>query len=202
MASIVDQQDKLHQEVQQFAKINTSKHNHLYTKDKLHELIFKVKNANEALKKSDQDRHLLKKNDVIEVADIEKLIKKEDMKNKSYHRVNDQSPYHALFGSDPKIGLSLSSLPKELLPNLKTEEDLEKVFNEVSEENNEIEIDGTDENTNDESVESKIEPYDSVTDSESDSTSTTIEAVSEEVDTPSFVQEKAHCLANKYKRMS
>ena len=56
-------------------------------------------------------------------------------KNRSYHRVIDQSPYHALFGSDPKIGLSSSSLPKELLPNLETENDMEKVFGEVSEEN-------------------------------------------------------------------
>ncbi|XP_071153524.1 KRAB-A domain-containing protein 2-like [Mytilus edulis] len=98
-------------------------------------------------------------------------------KNRSYHRVIDQSPYHALFGSDPKIGLSSSSLPKELLPNLETEEDLEKVFKEVSEENSEIEIDGTDENTDAESVESERELNDS------GSTSTTIEVVSEEVET-------------------
>ena len=76
MASIVDQQDKFYQEVQQFAENNTSKHNHLYTRDKLNKLISKVKNAKEASKKSDQDRHLLKKYDIIEVADIEKLIKK------------------------------------------------------------------------------------------------------------------------------
>ncbi|XP_076089944.1 KRAB-A domain-containing protein 2-like [Mytilus galloprovincialis] len=350
MASIVDQQDKFYQEVQQFAENNTSKHNHLYTRDKLNELISKVKNAKEASKKSDQDRHLLKKYDIIEVADIEKLIKKggndllifiifttnceqcilkrkrsdisklvvkpiisadfncrgqvdlvdlqsvpdqefkwimhyqdhltkfsvlralkskraaevayqlldifllfgaphilqsdngreftahiitelkslwselvivhgrprhpqsqgsveranadikemliswmndndtrqwseglrfvQFQKNRSYHRVIDQSPYHALFGSDPKIGLSSSSLPKELLPNLETEEDLEKVFKEVSEENSEIEIDGTDENTDAESVESERELNDS------GSTSTTIEVVSEEVETP------------------
>ncbi|CAC5393701.1 unnamed protein product [Mytilus coruscus] len=372
MASIVNQQDTFYQEVQQFAKINTSKHNHLYTKNILHELISKVKNAKEALKNSDQDRHWLKKYDVIEVADIEKLTKKEGnddtilyylsieemydiiktahvgvghgglhktnkepkkhfanisreairifttnceqcilkrkrteisklvvkpiisadfncrgqvdlvdlqsvpdnefkwimhyqdhltkfsvlralkfkraaevayhlldiflllelvivhgrlrhpqsqgsveranadikemliswmndndtqqwseglrfvqfQKNRSYHRAIDQSPYHTLFGSDPKIGLSSSSLPKELLPNLETEEDLEKVFKEVSEENSEIEIDGTDENTDAESVESEREPNDSVTDSETGSTSTTIEVVSEEVETP------------------
>ena len=28
-------------------------------------------------------------------------------KNRSYHRVIDQSPYKALFGADPKIGLVL-----------------------------------------------------------------------------------------------
>ncbi|XP_071153655.1 uncharacterized protein [Mytilus edulis] len=72
MASIVDQHDKFYQEVQQFAENNTSKHKYLYTRDKLNELISKVKNAIEALKKSDQDRHLLKKYDVIEVSDIEK----------------------------------------------------------------------------------------------------------------------------------
>ncbi|CAG2220655.1 unnamed protein product [Mytilus edulis] len=68
--------------------------------------------------------------------------------------------------------------PLELLPNLETEEDLEKVFKEVSEENSEIEIDGTDENTDAESVESERELNDS------GSTSTTIEVVSEEVETP------------------
>ena len=45
-------------------------------------------------------------------------------KNRSYHRTIDQSPYSALFGSDPKVGLSSSAIPKEILDKLETEEDL------------------------------------------------------------------------------
>ena len=45
-------------------------------------------------------------------------------KNRSYHRTIDQSPYSALFGSDPKIVLSSSAIPKEILDTLETEEDL------------------------------------------------------------------------------
>ncbi|CAG2209913.1 KRAB-A domain-containing protein 2 [Mytilus edulis] len=42
-------------------------------------------------------------------------------KNRSHHRTIDQSPYKALFGSDPTVGLSSSALPKELLDTLETE---------------------------------------------------------------------------------
>ena len=48
-------------------------------------------------------------------------------KNRSYHRTIEQSPYKALFGSDPKVGLSSSAIPKELLDTLETEEDLNSV---------------------------------------------------------------------------
>ena len=47
-------------------------------------------------------------------------------KNRSYHRTIEQSPYKALFGSDPKVGLSSSAIPKELLDTLETEEDFLK----------------------------------------------------------------------------
>ncbi|CAC5414153.1 unnamed protein product [Mytilus coruscus] len=52
-------------------------------------------------------------------------------KNRSYLRVIGQSPYKALFGSEPKVGLSSSSVPRDLLPDIQTEEDLEAIF-EVS----------------------------------------------------------------------
>ena len=45
-------------------------------------------------------------------------------KNRSYHRTIDQSPYSTLFGSDLKVGLSSSAIPKEILDTLETEEDL------------------------------------------------------------------------------
>jgi hypothetical protein len=47
-------------------------------------------------------------------------------KNRSYHRTIEQTPYKALFGSDPKVGLSSSAIPKELLDTLETEEDFLK----------------------------------------------------------------------------
>lgn len=58
-------------------------------------------------------------------------------KNSSHHRVIGRSPYKALFGNDPKIGLATSNLPLEILQKLVTEEDLEEICNEEIE--NEIE---------------------------------------------------------------
>jgi hypothetical protein len=49
-------------------------------------------------------------------------------KNRSHHRIIDQPPYKALFAADPNIGLSSFSMPKELLPQLETEEDLEQYW--------------------------------------------------------------------------
>jgi hypothetical protein len=54
-------------------------------------------------------------------------------KNRPHHRVIDQPPYKALFGADPQIGLSSSSIPKELLPQLETEEDLEQILADAGE---------------------------------------------------------------------
>jgi hypothetical protein len=39
-----------------------------------------------------------------------------------------KSPYKALFGSDPKVGLSSSSVPRDLLPAIQTEDDLQAIF--------------------------------------------------------------------------
>ena len=40
-------------------------------------------------------------------------------KTRSYHRTIDQSPYSALFGSDLKVGLSSTAIPKEIWTHLK-----------------------------------------------------------------------------------
>jgi hypothetical protein len=60
-----------------------------------------------------------------------------------------QSPYKALFGSDPKVGLSSSSVPRDLLPDIQTEEDLQAIFeaNYVSTDNTDIVISETEHNT-------------------------------------------------------
>ena len=54
-------------------------------------------------------------------------------KNRSHYRIIDQPPYTALFGADPNNGLSSSSIPKELLPQLETEEDLEQILADAGE---------------------------------------------------------------------
>ena len=51
-------------------------------------------------------------------------------KNRLYHRTIDQSPYSAIFGNDPKVGLSSSAIPKEILDTLETEEDLNALTND------------------------------------------------------------------------
>ena len=74
---MVDQEDKFYQEVLDLSRNNTSQHNVLYTRTKLDDLIQKVKIAKRVTVKTDQDRHLLKKYDVVQVAGIEKLIRKQ-----------------------------------------------------------------------------------------------------------------------------
>ena len=50
------------------------------------------------------------------------------MKNSAYHFGIKMAPYEALFGVPPKVGLSTSALPKEILQVLTTEEDLKKAI--------------------------------------------------------------------------
>ena len=47
--------------------------------------------------------------------------------------VIDQPTYKALFGADPNIGVSSSSIPKKLLPQLETEDDLEPILADAGE---------------------------------------------------------------------
>jgi len=56
-------------------------------------------------------------------------------KNCSKHRIIKRSPYKALFGSEPKIGLSSKNLPNDILQSITTEEYLNELINtEVSDE--------------------------------------------------------------------
>lgn len=50
------------------------------------------------------------------------------MKNRSYHSGIRTSPYEALFGQHPRVGLQVSALPDCVLKTLRTEEDLEKAM--------------------------------------------------------------------------
>lgn len=55
--------------------------------------------------------------------------------NCSKHRIINRSPYKALFGSEPKLGLSSKNLSNDILQSITTEEDLNELINtEVSDE--------------------------------------------------------------------
>lgn len=49
------------------------------------------------------------------------------MKNRAFHSGITRSPYKALFGCKAKVGLMTSSLPKDVLQDVETEEELEKI---------------------------------------------------------------------------
>ena len=52
------------------------------------------------------------------------------MKNATYHSGIKISPYEAMFGGPPKMGLRSSMIPEEILPSIEYEEDLERVMKE------------------------------------------------------------------------
>lgn len=53
-------------------------------------------------------------------------------KNASFHRIIGRAPYRALFGCDPKSGLRSSNIPRNILPTIQTEEDLELISHNVT----------------------------------------------------------------------
>ncbi|XP_060848321.1 KRAB-A domain-containing protein 2-like [Rhopalosiphum padi] len=61
-------------------------------------------------------------------------------KNSSFHQIIGRSPYKALFGCDPKIGLSSSNLPSEIIKKLTTEEHLEEILNNIQPEHEKEQI--------------------------------------------------------------
>ena len=48
-------------------------------------------------------------------------------KKSLFNRTIERSPYIALFGNNPKIGLTASNLPFDLLKKLTTEEDIQRI---------------------------------------------------------------------------
>ena len=48
----------------------------------------------------------------------------QQQKNCAHHAGINLSPYKAMFGEDPKVGLTSSSLPPEILETLQSEDDL------------------------------------------------------------------------------
>jgi uncharacterized membrane protein len=75
--TMADQQNRFYREVLELSRNNTSKHNVLYNKEKVDELVDKVLHAKTVLKKNYQERHLLKKFDVMQVSGMQKLIRRQ-----------------------------------------------------------------------------------------------------------------------------
>ncbi|XP_026484875.2 KRAB-A domain-containing protein 2-like [Vanessa tameamea] len=53
-------------------------------------------------------------------------------KNSSYHSTIARTPYKALFGEDPKLGLSSTYISKNIISKLENEEDVEKLLEEIN----------------------------------------------------------------------
>lgn len=65
------------------------------------------------------------------------------MKNRALHCGIKQSPYRAMFGIEPRVGLATSSLPLEVVQNIHDEEDLQNIFiQQNSESLSDVEEDG------------------------------------------------------------
>lgn len=52
-------------------------------------------------------------------------------KNRSLHKGIGRSPYEAMFGQKPQLGITTSELPPEILDNIETEEQLEEALNQL-----------------------------------------------------------------------
>ena len=51
------------------------------------------------------------------------------MKNRAYHEGIRCSPYEAMFGVPMKMGIASSVVPRDLVDNVNTEDDLEAMLN-------------------------------------------------------------------------
>ncbi|CAF0998998.1 unnamed protein product [Brachionus calyciflorus] len=56
-------------------------------------------------------------------------------KNNSYHRIIKCTPYFATFGKEMNYGVGISSIPKDLLSHISTEEELEQLWKNNIEKN-------------------------------------------------------------------
>ncbi|XP_023014462.2 uncharacterized protein [Leptinotarsa decemlineata] len=64
------------------------------------------------------------------------------MKNRAFHLGIKQSPHKALFGIEPRVGLSTSSLLQEIINDLQDKDDLRKVIEDDSNSNHSEDGDG------------------------------------------------------------
>ncbi|GBM70391.1 hypothetical protein AVEN_226387-1 [Araneus ventricosus] len=61
------------------------------------------------------------------------------MKNRALHPGIKQSPYKAMFGIEPTVGLTTSTLPSNIIKNIQDEDELQKIFEDMNAEEQETE---------------------------------------------------------------
>lgn len=61
------------------------------------------------------------------------------MKNRAHHAGIKMTPYKAMFGVDPRVGLATSNLPDDLIATINVEDDLENLISTVTGRKNSIE---------------------------------------------------------------
>ncbi|CAG9561120.1 unnamed protein product [Danaus chrysippus] len=54
------------------------------------------------------------------------------MKNRALHSGIKQSPYKAMFGIEPRVGLMTSTLPRDVIEDIRDEDDLENALNKIN----------------------------------------------------------------------
>ena len=54
------------------------------------------------------------------------------MKNRSFHSGIKQTPYRAMFGTEPRVGLTSSLLPLGILGKIDHEDDLQIAINQIN----------------------------------------------------------------------
>nr|XP_049695688.1 uncharacterized protein LOC110378636 [Helicoverpa armigera] len=59
-------------------------------------------------------------------------------KNTSFHSTIQRTPFKALFGDDPRLGLNSTNLPKNVITKLETEQDLERFLEGANKENDNL----------------------------------------------------------------
>jgi hypothetical protein len=54
------------------------------------------------------------------------------MKNRAFYSGIKQSPYKAMFGIEPRVGMTTSTLPSEVVQNIEDEDELEEVIEQIN----------------------------------------------------------------------
>ncbi|XP_055928110.1 KRAB-A domain-containing protein 2-like [Argiope bruennichi] len=61
------------------------------------------------------------------------------MKNRALHSGIKQSPYKSIFGTEPRVGMTTSTLPTDIIKSIEDEDELQNIFEDMNAEEQEIE---------------------------------------------------------------
>ncbi|XP_055932024.1 uncharacterized protein LOC129962302 [Argiope bruennichi] len=61
------------------------------------------------------------------------------MKIRALHSGIKQSPYKAMFGIEPRVGMTISTLPSDIIKTIEDEDELQKIFEDMNAEEQETE---------------------------------------------------------------